>query len=389
MTSSFKTRTRAVRYAVISDVHLGNKRNSARNIIANLNEHISNVAFISTLDILFIAGDLFDEMLYLSADEVGDIQVWMGNLLAICRKLKVKLRVLEGTPSHDRHQSRLFMRLDEIQMQSGKYHSDAVVDLKYFEILDIEYMEDLDLSILYIPDEWGPTTEDTYAQVLALMKERGIEYVDIAMMHGLFTYQLPENIPHIPRHNEESYLSIVRYLISIGHIHTFSTYSRIIAEGSFDRLSHNEEEPKGFVVVELSTDDTYTAEFIENTGAAIFKTISCTEMDMAESLEYIESAISNIPSGANLRIEASASHAIGTNLAVIKTRWPDYIWTFIGRDKGKKEKKALVDSQRTYVPIVLDRQTLADVVIERLLRMGLSGKTFSLCTDIIKLVTKI
>lgn len=389
MTSSFKTRKRAVKYAVISDIHLGNKRNSAKSIIANLNKHVSNSAFISTLDILFIAGDLFDEMLYLSADEVGDIQVWMGHLLSICRKLKVKLRVLEGTPSHDRRQSRLFLKLDEIQMQSGKYHSDEAVDLQYYDEIAIEYMEDLDLSVLYIPDEMGPTTEAAHQQVLDLMRQRGIEYVDIAMMHGLFTYQLPENIPNIPRHDEESYLSIVRYLINIGHIHTFSTYSRIIAQGSFDRLSHNEEEPKGFAVIELSTDDTYKAEFVENTGAAIFKTITCTEMDMAESLVYLDSVVSGIPSGANLRIEAGVSHAIGTNLAVIKTRWPDYIWSFIGRDKGKKEKKALVDTQRTYVPIVLDRQTLAKVVIERLMRKSLSEHTLSLCTDLIKLVTKV
>lgn len=386
--STFKTRKREVRYAVVSDIHLGNQRNPAARIIANLKKYVTNTAFLSTLDILFFAGDVFDEMLYLSAYEVGEIQVWIGSVLANCRRLGIKLRVLEGTPSHDRKQSKLFVDLDQIQMQDIRNSGHAPLDLKYVDVLDVEYMEDLDLSILYIPDEWGASTDDAYQQALAKMQEKGMEYVDIAIMHGLFPHQLPVDIPHIPRHNDQLYLKIVRYIITIGHIHTFSVYERIIAQGSFDRLSQNEEEPKGFVVVNLTTGDDYTAEFVENEGALIFKTLSVTDMDMVESLIYLEEKVATIPPGSHLRIEATSTHSVSSNMAVIRHKWPDYTWTYIGRDKSKKEKKALVDKQRSYVPLVLDRLTLGDIMLGRVMTKSIPSPQLRLCAEILKEVIK-
>lgn len=387
MTSIFKTRLRPVKYAVISDVHLGNNRNPAVSIIANLRKYVSNPKLLSTLDILFIAGDLFDEMLYLSAEEVGVIQVWMGSLLSHCRRLGVKLRVLEGTSSHDRGQSKLFLDLNEIQMQDHVNDQHKPLDLKYFNILDIEYMEDLDLSILYIPDEWGASTEDAYQQVLQKLKEKGMTYVDIAMMHGLFPHQLPVDIPHIPRHDDQKYLAIVRYVITIGHIHTFSTYERIVAQGSFDRLTHNEEEAKGFVVVDLETNDDYRVLFVENKDAMIFKTISVSDMDMVETLLYIEKELELIKPDSHVRIEAGVSHAVSENMALIKEKWPQYRWTYIGRDKSKKEKKPLVDKQKSYVPLVLDRLTLPETILSRLAAKNLPDQTYRLCASILKEVT--
>ena len=76
----------------------------------------------------------------------------------------------------------------------------------------------------------------------------GLTKVDYAVMHGQFDYQLPKHITGMPRHDSQKYLDIVKHYIFIGHIHTHSVYDRIIAQGSFDRLTHGQEEPKGYVV---------------------------------------------------------------------------------------------------------------------------------------------
>ena len=92
----------ALRVGVASDIHLGHARNKAEFIIANLNHCFSNDAYFSTVDLVVLAGDVFDNGMPLSSEDVSHIDMWVAKLLRLCHKHKVMLRVLEGTPSHDR-----------------------------------------------------------------------------------------------------------------------------------------------------------------------------------------------------------------------------------------------------------------------------------------------
>ena len=360
--------TRAINIAVISDIHLGHKRNKAVNIIKNLDKCFSNNKALAGLDIVFLAGDVFDELLHLDDPAVGHIKLWIARLLRRCHQLKIKVRVLEGTPSHDRKQSILFVTLNEINSKSG----DKLCDLKYIDVLDIEHFPEYNLNVLYIPDEWGTNAQDCLDQVKAKLVEKGLAAVDCSIMHGMFGYQVPAGLTHLPHHDEQEYLDLTLGPIFIGHIHKHSTYSRIIAQGSADRLSHNEEEPKGYVRATVDTDLSFTATFIENKDAAIYKTIKIQTDDITDVLMYIDSELKDVPLESNVRIEAHYTNPILSNLSVIKDRWPGYTWASIARGKETKVSDVMIDHKHKYVPVVLDRQTIKPLLLARLQRLSLN-----------------
>ena len=89
------------KYLVFSDVHLGHPRTTTEEIIDHLNAFFNDFTNFTDLDAIFIAGDLFDRLLDNHSDEYHRIVIWCAKLLQFCVKHNIKLRVLEGTPSHD------------------------------------------------------------------------------------------------------------------------------------------------------------------------------------------------------------------------------------------------------------------------------------------------
>jgi hypothetical protein len=164
------------------------------------------------------------------------------------------------------------------------------LDFKYYDTLSIEVMNDLDISILYVNDEYRSNALDTQEDVKLLLKKNNLERVDLTHMHGMFTYQSP--IVSNSTHSEEFYMGITRWSINIGHVHTHSVFGRIIAQGSFDRLKMKEEEPKGGVYATYR-DDGYEYLFLENTEAKTFDTIDTVGLDIENTLRKIKKHIKN------------------------------------------------------------------------------------------------
>ena len=343
--------------AVISDLHLGNSKNKTTDIIANLKLAFPDNAETAELDIIFLAGDIFDRLLTLPNDDVKEIGFWITHLLNLCAKHDILLRVLEGTPSHDWKQSEQFVNIAKI--------INSPIDLVYVKELSIEYIQKYDIHVLYIPDEWQSTTERTLADVKALLKAKGLTHVDYAIMHGAFTFQLPE-IVKSHKHDPDEYLAIVRELIFIGHIHTFSTYKRIIAQGSFDRLAHGEEEPKGHVRATI-TNDGYTARLVENKKAKIFKSIDCTDLTVDESLQKIDNTILNTtpPNGSYIRVIGSGDKPVITNMNVLVSRYPLLIWSRLVKDKVVEDKITEEGSDVDYIPITITPENLKGLLMNR------------------------
>jgi DNA repair exonuclease SbcCD nuclease subunit len=311
--------TERLRYLVLSDVHLGSKNNPTEEIIANLDtffEDYSPKSDHCKLDIIFIAGDLFDRLLDMDDENTHLIKLWLDRLSRFCSRENISLRILKGTPSHDWNQSSQAETVWKISQTPG--------DFKYIDILSIEYMEKHDIHVLYVPDEWAATTQETLDQVKTLMAEMQLKTVDIAIMHGLFNYQLPGVGKTTSKHDELSYLELVKYFINIGHIHTHSTYERILAQGSFDRLTHGEEEPKGAMLMILDPDDGNKFFFLENKKAKIFKTITLKLADVDRCLESIDKQLLKIPINSYIRIKARKDHGVYQAFEELKLRYPLY-----------------------------------------------------------------
>lgn len=353
-------------YLVLSDIHLGHRKNSAAEIITNLKYVIGEHVKTNRLDLIFLAGDVFDSLLTLSTDDVTDIILWVDWLFNLCAKHDIKLRVLEGTPSHDWWQSKLFVNVDKITKLN--------LDFKYVKSLSIETIDDLGLSVLYVPDEWSPDTDDTYKQVLELLASNNLRQVDIAIMHGQFGYQLPAHIQKVPRHNEDNYMAIVRYYISIGHVHIYSVFKRIIAQGSFDRLSHNEEHDKGCVHLSIRVNGDMSYFFIPNFNAKTFKTISLHTIDLDASMKRIEKIVSKLRDGSYLRVRAKSDHPVMIGLDDIRKRYPNINFTKQVIDDVAETNdvaESFIDDNG-YTPITITRSNIEEQLFGLLSRRGLA-----------------
>ena len=357
----------AINYLVLSDIHLGHKRNKTIDIIKNLNayfSHYTNDSQFTSLDILFIAGDLFHRLLDFTDPDVHEVTLWLSRLMGFCSRHDIKLRILEGTPSHDWKQSRVALTVAELSKATSGVPSSSL-DFKYIDTLHIEVLKDLGLHILYVPDRWTGSTELTFKQVQDTMKDLSIDQVDIAIMHGAFGYQV-KGIPGNPeKHNENDYLSIVRHFINIGHIHTFSAYGKIIAQGSFDRLAHGEEEAKGGVLCTIAPEGDSFA-FIENRNAKLFKTVSLRSKDLDRSIATIDKAAAKLPTDAYLRIKATKLHPALIGFDELKLRYPLLNLSKITTEE-EAESYLLVDTAAPvtpYTPVTIDKDNIVSLLTE-------------------------
>jgi DNA repair exonuclease SbcCD nuclease subunit len=351
-----------INYLVLSDVHLGHKRNSTENIITNLDvffDNYTNSSRYVSLDIIFIAGDLFDGLLDMNSLDIHLVQLWMDRLNRFCANHNILLRVLKGTPSHDWGQSSVFETVWKISQLKN--------DFKYIDTLFIEYVEKYDLHVLYVPDEWASTTEETLDQVKHLLKDNNLKQVDIAIMHGMFNYQLPDVGRASSKHNEIEYLSLVRYFINIGHIHTHSVYERILAQGSFDRLAHGEEEPKGAMLMTLDKENGNKYFFIENKQARVFKTLTLKSLDVDISVAYIEKKLSKIPSDAYIRLKAAKNHGIYVGFEQLKIKFPFYNFSKMSLedvDESAYNARVSVLMDTDYASIQINKENINSLLLE-------------------------
>lgn len=348
---------------VLSDIHLGHPRNTTSNIINNLLtffDRFSPVSKYTELDMIIIAGDLFDSLLDLDGSDGfhSDIVIFLTRLISFCSKHGIKLRVLKGTPSHDWEQPRIVETLANVNKILT--NTDIEPDVKYINALHVEYVKDLKLHILYVPDEWSVDASSTYQQVRAKLKELNIDQVDLAIMHGMFNYQLQGVGNSSIKHDEQSYLDIVKYYICVGHIHIHSVYDRIIAPGSFDRLSHGEEEPKGGILLTLGESPSYA--FISNLNAMLFKTIDVRFNDRDKAIQQLDKAIAHLPEGSYVRVRCKKDHPVYIGFDEIKQR---YLYQNLSKIPSDKDPyKQDLSSIPTYTTIDITKDNIVQLLMD-------------------------
>lgn len=293
---SMKKANGDIALSTMSDAHAWHPRVPSVRIFQTINRFYPDNDITGELDYIIIAGDLFDRLRTLGDNEVYEAFDFFTYWLAMLKRRGVRLRILEGTPSHDRKQSNLVTRVNNALGEKG-------CDLRYVETLEVDYEEDFDFHILYVPDEWRSTCDETWDEVQKVLYEKGLEKVDIAVMHGMFEHQVPPGV-HIDTHKLSRYESIVNWFITIGHVHTSSIKGKAYAQGSPDRLSHNEEEDKGvfkFLVHNRGRDNNFTAKFIANDNATPFITLDLVSLQMEEAMQIIKSTIEDMDYG-NVRL---------------------------------------------------------------------------------------
>ena len=300
----------SARVLALADVHLGHRKTSSFTIIDNLRSYF--LPQIEGSDLILIAGDFFDRLLSLPSEEVEAIHQFIGDFLMLAREKNVIVRVLEGTPSHDWQQSRLFEQINKL----GIY-----ADVKWFASLDIEYIEKLGTYILYIPDEWDHI-EAIYEQARQLLYEFSLQKADWIVMHGQFDFQLPK-AHNIPKHSSERYQQLAHYYTICGHVHRPTQKGNILIPGSFDRLAHGEEEAKGFYRIDTDPDrvnDRIT--FIENETAKTFKTIDLRGVDKERCWQILERDLAFVEANSHISILLYKDDPLRDLADELKKRYP-------------------------------------------------------------------
>ena len=344
-------------YLVLSDIHLGARSTTAAEILDHLTQYFDNFSDHSELakiDAFFLAGDLWDNTIQVSSEVVDLFIPWFHRFLSFAARNNIIVRIMEGTPSHDRRQGKMLARLFEV--------SNLNVDFKYVSQLSIEYIEKFQKHILYVPDECRPTADIIQSDIETLLIESRIDKVDIAIMHGMFSYQLgfiPMN-SHVL--DEAWYLNKVKNYIHIGHIHTASQYNRILAQGSFDRLAHGEEEPKGGILVKQLSDTEYGHFFIENVLAKKYKTIP-VKGTVEQALKTIDKAVKHLPHGSFVRIQAISSHPIFQGFETLIRKYPLFTFSKKAVAEDEEVQNQTQETKNEYVPVILNEMTLIDAVM--------------------------
>jgi len=367
-------------YISLGDVHLGHRQTPATHIIRNLNRMIHD-ELLKTLDAVFITGDLFDRQLNNGDEDVHAINRWITFLMFKCAAYDVHIYIVEGTPSHDRMQSQFFVE--------QKVNANIPVNLHYAKELEIVYNERFDAHILFVPDKWHPSTAVTLSQVKELMATKGLEQVDFAIMHGAFSYQLP-SIVEEPTHDEVEYRKLVRHQILIGHVHIQTVTDKIYAAGSFDRICHNDEIPKGMFHFNVRSDGSFEASFIENKWAKQYVTWDVHGLDTKELNHAVKGRIKDLPRSSSIRLRCDPGDVANGDIDSFRKEYPEHDWQ-ITVEKATAKKNTVMESIRNFdmsefVPITKDN--LLELLLYELETNGHSETTVERCakryTDYIK-----
>lgn len=338
------------KYLVISDIHLGHHINKTNKIIENLDKFFLDYSkVIKDINAIFLAGDIFDRLLNSSSQEFILINDWITRIVKFTKEKKIMLRILEGTHSHDWNQAKVVTSiLEQLNIE---------IDYKYIDTIYIEKNKKYDVNILYIPDDYNPDSKVTYQQVQKVLKENHLQEVDIAIMHGAFHYQLP-GVTLLSSHTESDYLDIVKHYINIGHIHKHTINGKILAQGSFDRLAHGEEEDKGAIVVTIDTNKENNFIFLKNKYAMVFKTIDLEDKFMEETITYLDKELKKYKDGSSIRL---ISNKLEINIETIRKRYSNLLFKL--ETKKEKENKYKILEQ----DLILEEFTITKDNIKELL----------------------
>lgn len=369
-------KTSDLRIASISDIHLFHGNTPTVEILRNLRRDFPDTEVTGELDVIFIVGDVFDKSVQLSHPDVIESQIWVNSFLRTCKKRDIVVVVLEGTGLHDWKQSRMF-ETENINGQIG-------ADLHYVTDLSILHLERWGVDVLCVPDEWRTDNDVTWGEVETLLAEKGLAQVDYTLIHGSFPYQLPPEA-RAPVHLPERYLSITRHYVFSGHIHQSNEYrlpeypSVILTNGSYDRIAHGEEKPKGHWRVHVKASGLDAIVFVENVGAKLYKTINCKGLTVEDALEKLK-IVETFPDHSHVRIAASRSDPILSSVNVLRVKYPKLHWTTKSLDREEvTQPTLLVDMRDTFVQLNINSRNITELLMERIRRKTQDARILAEC----------
>ncbi|ASU03634.1 putative nuclease SbcCD, D subunit [Erwinia phage vB_EamM_RisingSun] len=339
-----------------SDQHCLHNKTPTEHILANLSRFFYVDNDLAKVDMIVFGGDFLDRLVEATDKNLMKVLGWIKVFLKKCEDHNVKVRFLEGTSSHDWGQPKHF-----------EFAVPHEADVKYVDTLSVEtFPEFNNLTMMYVPDNMGNRTPDEIWELaLQVLNQAELKEVDLIAFHGGFYYQLPEKAwKHA--HMESRWESIVKYGIFAGHIHIPSHKGKIYCSGSFDRIRHGEEHPKGGYIIELdNVADTFKATFYENKKALPYLTMWINKEMTAEDLvEKIHLFIRNhkLPPHSQIKIRNGNGAVVNPVVNILSTEYPKLGFSV----ENDSEDEAVIDKTlfdpNLYQGVTLDENNLFDAL---------------------------
>jgi len=233
------------------------------------------------IDCIVIAGDYYDSKLGLDSSASKRALQFMGELIKIARKKKAKIRIIEGTDSHDASQIENFKFLEY----------DDTIDFKVIrEVQEEELFEDY--WVLYIPEEYMQDKDAFYYPYFS--QEDRYKHI---FGHGMLDFAAyTEHVTHRPgaptfNVNELNYCSVGPNFF--GHVHTMQDYKHNYYCSSPTRWCQREEIPKGYYICLMDEDtDKFVVLKMFNHLARIYQTVHIDrhveEMDVEDIVRWVD-----------------------------------------------------------------------------------------------------
>ena len=164
-----------------------------------------------------------------------------------------------------------------------------------------------------------------------------------------------------------------RHYIFIGHVHQHRPKGKIIPNGSFDRLSHGEEDLKGHVRLMKGN-----IEFVPNTGAMRYITLDVTDQPPEEILAKVDERISGNLDKFKVRLRANRNDAAFGILRRLSDLYPHGEFTVECKDKVKHRQERIIarEQARKGTMAVLTRDNLFPELMRSIDEVLRSGEQF-------------
>lgn len=272
---------------MIADIHFG-----ALPVERLYNELEIFLDFIEkkSLDFIVILGDWFDKKINLNSKDAKYSTVFFERICQICVENSIKLRIIQGTESHDNSQ------LEVLEILA----KNKPVDFKvFYEVEEEELFPDF--NVLYVPEEYINSIDEKYGKYMN-------KKYDMIFGHGMIQevkfaalIQSSETtMKKAPIFKSKMLCDMCYGPIFFGHIHTKDIFNdRLYYVGSYSRWKFGEEEDKGFYYVKYENDTKeFEAKFIVNDKAMKYDTIEIYEkesgfykLNTENQIKYIQNLI--------------------------------------------------------------------------------------------------
>lgn len=350
-----------------SDHHNLHDNTPTAHILSNLGDFLFRKFDLEETDFIVFGGDFFHQIVESSNLEMRRCEYWILDFLEKCKKHNVIVRVLEGTSSHDWRQPEMF----ELLKPTG-------LDLKWVRTLSIEYIEKLGINVLYVPDNMGDKKPDViWNETIELLSSKGLKQVDFVFFHGAFKYQIDERFSE-HSHDERQWKTIAKFGIFAGHVHKPSQNGNIYVSGSFDRIAHGEEHPKGGYVVDFNPEtDYFKATFYENKKALPFVTLKVgVESTTSEITDRLNDLIEKhkFPLFSQIRIKGGLPEVVNPIIGFFKTNYPQFIFKAENASSPDQLVEDRLYTEQTYVGVTLTKENITESLIEFLNDAGRIGE---------------